>query len=160
MKPRLLAALLVLIPAALLGFGYYLQRVEGLEPCPLCILQRIAFAAVAAGGLVGLVLARWPMTVRLAAGFSTLAGLAGLTVALRQVWLQHFPPEGMAECGPDLAFLLEMEGVSAAVAEAFRGSGDCAEVVWRWLGLTIPEWSALAFVGLIVVALCILLRPR
>jgi disulfide bond formation protein DsbB len=156
---RLLFLAIFLACAGLMGFGLYLQHAQGLEPCPLCILQRYAFLGT---GLVALIAAvhgprrvgsaLYGLLIALAAG-------AGGTVAGRQVWLQHNPPQ-VLDCGPDLAYMLDSFPLSQVLPKVFRGEGDCAEVVWKFLGLSIPEWALLWFVLFAVAGLYVLVvRP-
>ncbi len=90
-----------------------------------------------------------------------LFALGGLGVAARHVWLQHLPPGQVPACGPDLAFMLENFPLGRTLQKLFEGSGQCAEVKWRFLGLSIPEWSLLCFGALAVYAFWLMLRaPR
>jgi len=139
-----------------LAFALYLQHVVGLEPCPMCIVQRYALilvglcAGIAAvfrnrgawitGSFLGL----------LAAGF-------GAFVAARQSWLQWYPPE-MATCGRDFYGMIETFPLKRAVPMIFRGSGDCTKVDWTFLGGSIANWSFVAFVAVALVFLGLLVR--
>ncbi len=90
-----------------------------------------------------------------------LFALGGLGVAARHVWLQHLPPDKVPACGPDLFFMLENFPLGRTLQKLFAGSGQCAEVKWRFLGLSIPEWSLLCFGALAVYAIGLMLRaPR
>ena len=90
-----------------------------------------------------------------------LFALGGLGVAARHVWLQHLPPDQVPACGPDLAFMLENFPLGRTLQKLFEGSGQCAEVKWRFLGLSIPEWSLLCFGALAVYAIGLMLcAPR
>ncbi len=130
---------------ALLGFGYYLQFVQGLEPCPLCILQRGAYLGV---GLVCLVACLHGSAVRLYSGLALVCALTGAAIAGRQVWLQQLPPERLPECGPGLDFILQAWPLFEALRLIFTGSGECAETVWTFLSLSIAEWSLFWFAAL------------
>jgi len=135
--------------ALLLGYAYFLQFYQGLEPCPLCIFQRLAMAAL---GFIFLVAA--VHNPKRSAGARTYGILIALVAALgagiagRHVWLQNLPPEQVPACGPGLDYLLETFPLSETIALVLRGSGDCAEVDWTFLGLSIPAWTLLLFVGL------------
>ena len=135
----LLAALLCL---ALLGFGYYLQFVRGLDPCPLCILQRGAYLGVA---LVCLAACLHGSATRIYSGLALVCALAGAVIAARQVWLQHLPPEQAPECGPGLDFILQAFPLFEALQLIFTSSGECAETLWTFLSLNIAEWSLFWF---------------
>ena len=151
-NPRLLQALPALACAGLLGFGYYLQYFQGQDPCPLCLVQRgfyyaliavFAAAALHSPGRIG-------NTVYCAAG--TFFALGGFGVAARQVWLQHLPADQVPACGPDLFFMVENFPLRRILEKVFLGSGQCAEVNWRFLGLSIAEWSLACFAALALYA--------
>ena len=161
MTPRLGYALGLLACAGLLGFALYLQYYQNQEPCPLCILQRVAFIAMMA---LFLVAALHGPRRRGAIVYSTLlvitAGI-GAAIAGRQVWLQHLPASKVPACGPGLEYMLEQFPLSQALSKIFAGSGECAEVTWRFLGLSIAEWSLAWFVVLALFAVYIAMRaPR
>ena len=154
---RRLYLFIVLACLLLLGFGYYLQFVQGLDPCPLCILQRAAYLAV---GIVCLAGFFHGSATRIYATLALVCALAGAAVAGRQVWLQHLPPERVPECGPGLDFILQAFPVFDALKLIFTGSGECAETVWTFLSLSIAEWSLFWFCALSVLLLYHLLRGR
>lgn len=137
-----------LLCLSLLGFGYYLQYARGLEPCPLCILQRLAYLVVAAAAVAAAVHAGTPRLCRIYSGIISICALAGGGIAARQVWLQHLPPERIPECGPGLDYLLEVFPLTEVLQMVLTGSGECAEAGWRFLTLSIAEWSLLCFVVL------------
>ena len=134
-----------LVCATLLGFGYYLQYVGGLDPCPLCILQRGAYLGV---GVVCLTAFIHASATRIYAALALLCALTGAAIAARQVWLQHLPPERVPECGPGLDFILQAFPLFDALTMIFTGSGECAETVWTFLSLSIAEWSLFWFAAL------------
>jgi disulfide bond formation protein DsbB len=145
---------------ALLAFAFYLQYVEHQEPCPLCILQRVAFMAMT---LVFAVAALHGPARRGAIAYSALlfiiAGM-GAAVAGRQVWLQMLPANLVPACGPGLEYMLERFPLSQALQKIFAGSGECAEAGWRFLGLTIAGWSLVWLVALALFALYVAWRAR
>jgi len=158
-RPRILFSAVTLGCIGLLGFGLFLQHFQGLEPCPLCILQRIAFIAA---GVIALAAALhdpagWGRPVY--AGLMSLSAVAGGAVAARQIWLQHFPPKTIS-CGADLEYMMESFPLTQILPMIFRGSGDCAEVKWLFLGLSIPEWALVCFVGIAAVGLWLTVGPR
>lgn len=154
--PRRVLALIALCCVALLAFGMYLQHVVGLEPCPMCIVQRYALVLVAlCTGLASLGRrSAWWKTWSLLA---TVAAGLGAFVAARQSWLQWNPPE-FASCGRDLYGMIENYPISRAIPMIFRGSGDCTAVDWTFLGGTIANWSFLWFVGFALVLLALLCK--
>jgi disulfide bond formation protein DsbB len=157
---RLMAAAGSLACAGLLGTGYYLQYYQGQDPCPLCLLQRgfyllllVIFAVAALHGPKG--------RGRIVYGvLAFLAAAGGGGVATRQVWLQHLPPELVPACGPDLFFMMENLPVGRTLQLLFRGSGQCAEVHWRFLGLSIAGWSLVWFALFAALAVALALRRR
>lgn len=135
-------AVCALVVAALLGYGYYAQFQLGLEPCPLCIFQRIALIALFVVSLAAAVHAPRSDRGRRAYGvLATIAALGGLVVAGRHVWLQHLPPDQVPACGPGLNYLVETFPLGEMLRKVFTGSGECAEVEWRFVGLSMPEWT-------------------
>ncbi|KAF1049886.1 MAG: Disulfide bond formation protein B [Xylophilus sp.] len=135
----------------MLAFGLYLQHVVGLEPCPMCIVQRYALVAVAVFAGIGAALrgrAGQVATSLLVAVFAAF----GAFVAARQSWLQWNPPE-FATCGRDFYGMIESFPLQRAIPMIFRGSGDCTQVDWTFLGGSIANWSFLCFVILGLAAL-------
>ncbi|HEX2827872.1 MAG TPA: disulfide bond formation protein B [Burkholderiales bacterium] len=160
MTPRIGYLVGFLVCAGLIGFALYLQHVQGEDPCPLCILQRIAFIAMGAVFLVG---ALHGPARRGAIVYSTLAAIAatiGGAIAGRQVWLQMLPKDKVPACGPGLEYMLDRFPLSQALQKILAGSGECAEAGWRFLGLTIAGWSLVWFVVLGVFAIVIAVRAR
>lgn len=152
--------LLFLLPASLLGFGYYLQFVEGLEPCPLCMTQRICFYLVAIFGLIGTAPLQSQLARRTVTALGGLAAITGMGVAGRQLWLQSLPEDQVPACGPGFDYIIESFPILEAVEIMFRGNGNCAEVDWTFLGLSIAGWAFIAFAGLIAITLWQLLRKQ
>ena len=149
---------LLAICVALLGFGLYLQHYVGLVPCPMCIMQRYAFIAIAVTALVAGVHKPGTTGTRAYAVLILLLALAGGSVAARQSWMQIYPPE-IAECGPDLAFMLGSFPLAEALPMIFQGAGDCTAIDWTFLGLSIANWSLVMF-ALVAVAMLALLRRQ
>jgi disulfide bond formation protein DsbB len=160
LSSRLLFFAIFLACAGLMGFGLYLQEAQNLEPCPLCIMQRYAFVAT---GVIALA-AAWHGPGRVGAAIyailTILTAGAGAGIAGRQTWLQHNPPKAL-DCGPDLAYMLDSFPLSQVLPKIFKGEGDCAKVVWKFVGLSIPEWALVWFIALIALSIwAMLARPR
>lgn len=146
---RLLFAAQFLACMALLGYGYYLQYVEFLDPCPLCMVQRLGFFAI---GVLALLATLHNPTGLLQKCYATLLGvlaLLGAGVAGRQVWLQHLPDGDKLECGSGLEVMLETLPFFDVMAKVLKGTGDCALVQWTFLNLSIPEWALGVFMTLL-----------
>ena len=154
---RRLFFLVALSCMVLLGFGYYLQFVEGLDPCPLCILQRVAYLGVGVVCLAGFF---HGSAGRIYGAVALICALAGAAIAARQVWLQHLPADLVPECGPGLDFILQAFPLFDALKLIFTGSGECAETVWTFLSLSIAEWSLFWFAAFSVLFMYQLLRGR
>ena len=137
----------------LLGYGYYLQYVGGLEPCPLCLVQRAFYYLFGGAFLLAAIHGPGRIGTWIYCGFAALFALGGIATAGRQVWLQHLPADQVPACGPDLAFMLDNYPLTRTLAKLFAGSGECAKVDWSFLGLSIAEWSLAWFVALFAGAL-------
>jgi len=154
---RVVFAAIFVASAGLIGIAMYMQHVVGLEPCPMCILQRIAFIAV---GLVALVAAiHGPRTlgVRIYAVFVILFAVLGGGTSIRHSYLQHFP-DPAASCGADFDFLINNFSLAQALPKMFAGTGDCSKVQWQMLGLSIPEWALVWYLIFEIVAIWLIVR--
>jgi protein dithiol:quinone oxidoreductase len=150
-----------LICAALIGYALYLQHVEMQDPCPLCILQRVAFMAMMPVFLLGAVHAPARRGALVYSTVLVVIATIGAAIAGRQVWLQQLPASQVPACGPGLEYMLERYPLREVLPKVFAGSGECAEAGWRFLGLTIAGWSLVWFVllGALAVFLAVL-APR
>mgnify|MGYP001584664983 CR=1 FL=1 len=159
-RERLLLAAPALLCAALLGYGYYLQHFQGQDPCPLCLVQRGLYYCLLLTFVVAAVHSPERTAHRIYCAAALVWALAGAAVAARQVWLQHQPPDRVPDCGPDLFFMLENLPLARTIEKLFTGSGQCAEVNWTFLGLSIAGWSLLWFAALAFYALWLAFRGR
>ncbi|HEX7080855.1 MAG TPA: disulfide bond formation protein B [Gammaproteobacteria bacterium] len=143
---RLLNALGVVIVAGLMGYALYAQHVLGLEPCPLCIFQRIAMIGLGFVFLAGALHAPVGLGARAYAGLGLVVAAVGIGIAARHVYLQNLPPDAIPACGPGLGYIFDAFPVLEALRMVFTGSGECAEVNWSFLGLSMPAWVLIWFV--------------
>ena len=155
-NPRRVWLGIVLSCLGLLSFGMYLQHVVGLEPCPMCIVQRYAMVLMALLALLGSFVGARVGTLLVGGGLVLLAE-GGAYVAARQSWLQWNPPEAVS-CGRDFYGMIETFPLKQAIPMIFKGSGDCVKVDWTLLGGSIANWSFVAFVVIGTVALVTTLR--
>jgi disulfide bond formation protein DsbB len=154
--PRRLLALVSVSCIALLAFGLYLQHAVGLEPCPMCIVQRYALLLVAlVAGLTALTDRKGALMA--GAGVMLLLAGSGAFVAARQSFLQWYPPE-VASCGRDLYGMIETFPLKRAIPMIFKGGGDCSVVDWTFLGGSIANWSFVCFVGIGLLSLALIVR--
>ena len=156
LTPRQGMAVICVGSLGLLAYGAYLQHVVGLEPCPMCIVQRYAFVLVALFAGMGAVL-RMRMAQLLALLLMLLSAGFGAFVAARQSWLQWNPPEIVA-CGRDFYGMIENFPLQRVVPMIFKGSGDCTAIDWTFLGGTIANWSFLCFVATAVAGIWLTAR--
>jgi disulfide bond formation protein DsbB len=141
---------------AMLSFGMYLQHVVGLEPCPMCIVQRYVMVLIGLVSLLGAVVSGRIASLSVGSGLVLLAG-GGAYVAARQTWLQWYPPE-VVSCGRDFYGMIETFPLQRAIPMIFKGGGDCSKVDWTFLGGSIANWSFVAFVGLGLLASATVVR--
>jgi disulfide bond formation protein DsbB len=159
LPPRRIGYLLgFLVCVGLMGYAFYLQYIEGLEPCPLCMLQRICVTAM---GVVFLV-ATFHNPGRAGAGvyalLQLLIGGTGAAIAARQVWLQSLPKDQVPACGMGLNYMLETLPFTDAMRQVLEGSGECAEKGWEFLHLSIAGWTLVFFVAMIVATFALIRR--
>ncbi|MCC2655093.1 MAG: disulfide bond formation protein [Panacagrimonas sp.] len=143
-----------------LAFALYLQHFKGFEPCPMCIFQRVAMAAAGAFFLLGAIHGpkgggRWVY-----ASLAGLGAIGGALIAARHVWLQNLPADQVPACGPTLDYLLGMLPVMEVVQMVLKGDGNCAKIDAQWLGLSLPTWTLVAFIALILWALLTVVLPK
>ncbi len=136
----------------LIATAMYFQHVAGLEPCPLCIFQRIAFITLGVIFLVAGLHDPRGLMRRVYAVLAMSAGVTGSAIAGRHVWLQNIPEDQVPECGPGLEFMLEAMPFQTMIRHVLKGSGECAEVVWTLFGLSMPSWSLIWLVALTLLA--------
>jgi disulfide bond formation protein DsbB len=155
-SPRRLLALVSVGCVALLAFGLYLQHAVGLEPCPMCIVQRYVLVLVAlVAGLTALTDKKGALMA--GAGLMMLLADLGAFVAARQSFLQWYPPE-VASCGRDIYGMIETFPLKRAIPMIFRGSGDCTAIDWTFLGGSIANWSFVCFAAISLLAVALMVR--
>ncbi len=157
--PRLWYFFVALCCASLLGFAYYSQYVDYLDPCPLCIFQRVVFFST---GVIALLAAihNPARTGQVVYGWLLVASVTiGGMIAGRHIWLQSLPPDQVPECGPGLNYMLDNFPITEVFSTVLRGSGSCAEVIWSFLGMSMPMWTMVWYVAFGLMTLFLLYRP-
>lgn len=150
---------LVLASVVGMGFALYLQHIQGLEPCPLCIFQRVGLIGLGLFSLLAVL--HNPKTFLFRRGYSLLATLSiawSVGVAGRHIWLQNLPPSEVPACGAGLDYLMETFPLMQVLTDVLSGSGECAVIDWTFLGQSLPVWSFLFFGVLSVISLWQLFR--
>jgi disulfide bond formation protein DsbB len=138
---------------------FYFQEELGLEPCPMCILSRMTFMAIAAVSLVAAIHNPRGTALQAYGGLIAVLGLVGIGISTRHSYLQHFPP-AVESCGADLSFMMNNLPLAQALPKIFAGTGSCSKVDWSLFGISIPEWALVWYAGFVVVALAIAFSAR
>lgn len=133
--------------SAMMAYALYAQYQLLLDPCPLCLLQRVAVIAMGIFFLLAALHNPTGGARRVYAGLIGLSAIGGIVVAGRHVWLQNLPPDKVPSCGPGLGYMLENFPLGDALRMVFTGSGECASVDWSLLGLSMPAWVLIAIVA-------------
>jgi disulfide bond formation protein DsbB len=157
-SPRLTNFGLFVLMLVGMGVALYLQHYAHLEPCPLCIFQRVSLMSMGIVALIAFIHNPAALGRRIYAGLSLVGALAGVGVAGRHVWLQHLPADEVPSCGPGLDYWMDTFPFQEVVQKVLRGSGECAKVDWMMFGLSLPEWTLMMFVGLTSVVVWQLVR--
>ncbi|MGO2232303.1 disulfide bond formation protein B, partial [Psychrobacter sp.] len=157
---RSLQVFLVIMTVIGMSFAlFFLQRYMGFTPCPLCIFQRVGLIIMGVFALIAALFGPKSKATRLVLWLGSLVGIGWATVvAGRHVWLQHLPVDQVPSCGPGLNYWLDTLPILQVLREVFSGSGECAEIDWTFMSLSIPEQSLIFFSLLLVVHGLILWR--
>jgi disulfide bond formation protein DsbB len=160
LRPRPWFLFVTLACAGMLTYALYIQHFDFIDPCPLCVLQRIAYMWIGAVALLAFLHnpagpGRWVYGTLV-----TLGGLAGMGVAGRHLWLQSLPADQVPDCGMGLNYMLETMPFMEVLSEVFYGSGECADVHWTFLGLSMPGWTFLWYLAFTLGPLTVLLKAK
>lgn len=148
-----------LVCVAALGYALYLQEAKHLLPCPLCVVQRVAYWLIGLTAVVAFVHNPVASGRRVYAALLALWAFAGAVVASRHVWLLRHPDS--FECGvsAEERFLNALP-IAKWWPAMFEANGDCANIKWRFMTLTIPDWSLILFLTIAVIAIYVLITAR
>lgn len=153
-------ALILLVVIGLMSYGLYTQYYLYLQPCPLCMTQRLFYCLIGAFAFVAFIHNGGVNSHRVYASLMSLSALGGIGAAGRQVWMQYLPADEVPACGPSLEYMLDTFPFAEAMKMLILGDGNCAEVIWTFLGFSMGEWSLACFIGLLAASLWQLLRPK
>jgi protein dithiol:quinone oxidoreductase len=145
---RGLNALGLAVCVGLLGYAWYAQVQLGLEPCPLCIFQRVGVAALGVIFLLATIHDPKSWGARVYGVLLLLAALVTMGVAGRHLWIQHLPEGAVPACGATLSYMMKIFALTDVIRKVLTGSGECARINWTFLGLSMPGWVLLAAAGL------------
>ena len=138
--------LISVISLLLLGYAYWLEYFQNLDPCPLCIFQRVIYVGLFILGVTSALHNPPRGLVRYIYGFlGGIFSFIGILISGRHVWLQSLPSDRVPECGPGLDYLIEMFSFSEMLRKVLTGSGECATVDWKFLNLSMPAWALIWF---------------
>jgi disulfide bond formation protein DsbB len=147
-RRRLLSSLGAIACGALMGYALYAQHVLGLEPCPLCIFQRIAMIALGIVFVVAAVHAPRGGAARVYAVLGALVAAVGAGISGWHIHVQHLPEDQVPACGPGLGYMWDTFPLRDVLNMVFNGSGECHAVNWSFMGLAMPTWVLVWFVAL------------
>lgn len=137
----------------IVAYGLYIQQQYNLEPCPLCIFQRMAFLVMGTLFLLSALQNPANLGRKIYGGLHLVAALVGIGIAVRHVWIQANPEKVFAECGAGFDYIFETFPLKKALDLVFKGTGECSSIEWTMFGLTIPQLSLIAFIGLAIYAI-------
>jgi disulfide bond formation protein DsbB len=140
--------------AGLLAYAYfYVELYEGIEPCPLCMFQRVGIALLGVFFLVAALHDPKGWGAKVYAVLLALASLVTVGIAARHIYVQHAPPGLIPSCGAPLEYMVKIMPLTQVIAKVLAGSGECAQINWQFLGLAMPTWVLMWALGLGALAL-------
>jgi len=157
---RFISLYAFLLAVGLLGFAGFMQLSMAMQPCPLCIMQRLIVAAIGLLFIAGIFHVPLSRNRKIYNGVILLFSILGILVSSRHIYLQHLPTGKAPTCGPGFNFLFQNLPTTDAIKMMFMGSGECSEVHWHFLGLTIPEWTFIFFIIFAGLAIYQMIRQK
>ena len=159
-KPSVLFLLIFLFCAGMMATGYFMQYILGLEPCLLCMTQRVFITLTGLVALVAFLHKPKQTGIKLYGAGITLTALTGSGFSIRQLWLQSLPADQVPACGPSFSYIVDTFPWAEAVTMMLKGDGNCAEVAWTFLGVSIPGWTLVCFIAMAVAGLTQVFRSQ
>ena len=145
--------------AFLILVALFIEHYMLLEPCPLCILQRIMVIITGIIALFAAIHNPGELGIEIYGGLIITSAATGAGIAIRQLWLQSLPEDEVPACGASLDYLLDVFPLTDVLSMVLAGDGTCAEVLFTFLGISIPGWTLVGFVGLMAIGLFQIVRP-
>lgn len=155
---RQIHLLIFLAVGVIIGYAAYSIKILGLEACPLCITQQFLYCVVGLTAFIAYIHNPKPYTYKIYSGVILVASAFGSWVAGRQVWLQGLPEDQVPLCGPPLEYILEVFPFADVLNALFMGDGNCAEISWQFLGLSMAGWSLIFFVLFMFLSVLVIFR--
>ncbi|MEH6551880.1 MAG: disulfide bond formation protein B [Pseudomonadales bacterium] len=147
-RPRLINLLIFIATSGLMSVGFIMEHQMGLEPCPLCMTQRIFIVLTGFFGLLAFLHNPGLRGTQIYGTATLLSALTGGGFSIRQLYLQSLPEDLVPACGPSLSYILDTFPLAHALKLMLTGDGNCAEVAWTFMGISIPGWTLVAFAAL------------
>ncbi len=144
----------------LMSVALYMEHAMELEPCPLCVFQRVMVIATAGVALIAALHNPGVMGIKVYGALSVLTAAGGAGLSIRQLYLQSLPADQVPACGPGLDYLMDVFPLTEVLTMVLSGDGTCAEVVWQFLGISIPGWTLVGFIGLIAIGVFQFVKPK
>jgi disulfide bond formation protein DsbB len=160
LRPRIWFLFVALACFGMVSYALYVQHVDFLDPCPLCVFQRVAFIGIGAVALVAALHGPGPAGRWVYGALVITGGIVGMGIAGRHLWLQNLPADQVPDCGMGLNYMLETMPFTEVLSEVFYGSGECAEVIWQFLGLSMPGWTFIWYALFTIGTIGVLMRNR
>lgn len=139
---------------------FYLEKILYLDPCPLCVLDRVVLVALGAVFFIAFLHNPRSLFAKVYGTICVILCLVGILLSGRHIWLQNLPKDQVPECGPDIYYMIDTLPIFEVLKSILSGSGSCADISWTFLGLTIPQQTLLLFIILMILTFIQLLRPQ
>jgi len=144
----------------LLSVALYMEHKMLLDPCPLCIFQRVMVLATGIVSLLAAIHGPKELGIKIYGGLMIVTAVIGGAISTRQLWLQSLPADEVPACGASLDYLMDVFPLTEVLSMVLTGDGSCAEVAWRFLGLSIPGWTLVGFIALVCIGIFQIIRPK
>ena len=157
---RQINLVIFLIVGSLLGYAAYSMKILGLEPCTLCITQQFFYCLIGISSFVSFLQYPGVTISRVYSFFISLFAIAGIWISGRQIWLQGLPEDEVPLCGPPLEYIIDVFPFADVLNALFMGDGNCAEIPWQFLGLSMAGWSFIWFLVIFFLSVISLIKSR
>ncbi len=157
---RQIHLVIFLIVGSILGYAAYSMKILGLEPCTLCITQQFFYCLIGLSSFASFLHNPGVTASRIYSVFLSLFALAGIWISGRQVWLQGLPEDEIPLCGPPLEYIIDVFPFADVITALFMGDGNCAEIPWQFLGLSMAGWSFIWFLIIFFLSITSFIKSR